>query len=331
MIMRSPELEYLELELQEDPDDEEYTELGWLVEAIAPVLEHTFEHLRVFSLKGTANIDSEYFVRSDQHNLVRDFLFRHPKLHTLHLPWDWEMNNLIDQPIRDHAEPLRGALPGLRHFSGPTYLVMLFLQLEIAQNLERLGILDTSEGEESDLLAFTRSFPRLPNLQRLDFLSTYMLDCMSFSEVLEATTNIIELTVRWVDGDPAVTKAALSSLPHLRYLNFGFNVLPHLSNRVYKTVSREQESSEVVQLAHQCANLVLLRIFPEEDIRDTFDYQTCWHIRRYLSGSIDVTFSSLRRLPEMGAGQMLDAEYHQWAYNKFAEQCWGFTPAVEVE
>ncbi|KAG8745848.1 hypothetical protein FRC10_006875 [Ceratobasidium sp. 414] len=331
MIMRSPGLEYLELELQEDPNNEEYVEFGWLVEAIAPVLEHTFEHLRVFSLKGSASIDSEHFIRSDQHNLMRDFLFRHPKLHTLQLPWDWEMNALIKEPIQGSAEPLRGALPGLRHFAGPTYLVVLFLQLEIAQNLERLGIRDSGDDEESDLLSVIRSFPRLPNLQRLDFLSEYMLDCTSFSEVLQVTTNITELAVRWVDGNPAVTKAALSRLPHLKYLSLGFEVLPHLVNRVYKTISREQESNEVLQLARQCTNLVLLRIFPDENIQDTFDYQTCWHIRRYPSGSVDVTFSSLRRLPEIGGGLMLDAEYHQWAYNTFTGQYWGFTPTVEVE
>ncbi|KAG9101855.1 hypothetical protein FS749_002279, partial [Ceratobasidium sp. UAMH 11750] len=248
MILRSPGLEYLELELGEDPNDERHVGL-WLVEAIAPVLEHTFEHLRGFVLKAFASIDSEHFVRADQHNLVRNFLFRHPKLHTLDLPWDWGMNNLINEPIQDCAEALRGALPGLRHFAGPTYLVILFLQLDIAQNLERLGIVDTGDDEESDLLDFVPLIPRLPNLRRLDFLSTYMLDCTSFSETLKATPNITELTLNWVDGSIVVTKAALSSLPNLKYLNLGFNVLPYLTNRVYKTVSKEEESREVFQLA----------------------------------------------------------------------------------
>ncbi|KAG8772422.1 hypothetical protein FRC12_003083 [Ceratobasidium sp. 428] len=330
MIMRSPGLEHLELELQEDPEAEGHDEFGWLVEAIAPVLENTFKHLQVFSLKGTASIDSEYFVRPDQHNLIRDFLFRHPNLHTLHLPWDWDMNTLINGPIKDHAQSLRGVLPGLRQFAGPTYLVLLFLQLDIAQNLERLGIHDTSDGEESDLLAFTSTLPRLPNLRQLDFLSAYMLDCMSFSGALKATPNITELTILWVDGDPAVTRAALISLPCLKHLNLGFNVMPHLTNRVYRAVSKEQESDEVFQLARECPSLIRLRIFPEEDLKDTFDYQICWHIRRYSSGLIDVIFSSLRKLPEIG-GMMLDPQYHKWAYDVFIDGYWGFTPSVEVD
>lgn len=202
MILRSPRLEHLELELQEDPDDEGFMSFGWLVEAIEPVLKHTFRHLRVFRLSGTASIDSEHFLRPEETNLIRSFLFRHPQLHTLQLPWDWEMNYLIHEPLVDSAQLLRGALPNLRRFEGPTYLCMVILQLDIAQNLEHLGILDASDDEESDLLEFVTSFPQLPNLRRLDFLSTYMLDCQSFSGVLESTPNITELTVHWVDGDP---------------------------------------------------------------------------------------------------------------------------------
>jgi hypothetical protein len=202
MILRSPKLEHLELELKEDASVNNFETFGWLVEAIASVLERNFRDLRVFSLTGTASIDSEHFLNPDQHNLIRDFLFRHPDLRTLQLPWDWEMNNLINEPIPDNPQILRGILPALRHFEGPTYLCVIILQLDIAQNLEHLGILDACEDEESDLYMFTCSFPRLPNLRRLDFLSTYMLDCVSFDGVLEATPNITELTVRWVDGDP---------------------------------------------------------------------------------------------------------------------------------
>lgn len=202
MILRSPNLEYLELELQENPNDEGFMSYGWQVEAIEPVLNHIFPHLQVFRLSGTASIDSEHFLRPEETNLIRSFLFRHPHIHTLQLPWDWDMNFLITEPFEDSPQVLRGALPNLRHFEGPTYLCMVILQLDIAQNLEHLGILDASEDEESDLYDFVTSFPQLPNLQQLEFMSTYMLDTESFSGVLDATPNITELTVHWVDGDP---------------------------------------------------------------------------------------------------------------------------------
>ncbi|KAF8606859.1 hypothetical protein BDV93DRAFT_593387 [Ceratobasidium sp. AG-I] len=297
MILRSPNLEHLELELQENPDDDGFMSFGWLVEAIAPVLNHTFHHLRVFRLSGTASIDSEYFLRLEETNLIRSFLFRHPQLHTLQLPWDWDMNFLIDEPLEDSPQALKGALPSLRHFEGPTYLCIVILQLDIAQNLEHLGILDASEDEESDLLGFVTSFPQLPNLRRLEFMSTYMLDNESFSGVLDATPNITELTVHWVDGDPDVTRQGITKLQHLRKLTFGFNVLPHLANRLYKRVSAEQETAEVFELARQCPSLVLLRVLPEEYAEDSFDYMTSWHIERHSNGLIDVSFSSLPKLP----------------------------------
>lgn len=201
--MRSPNLEHLELELRENPNDEHFMSAGWLVEAISTVLQHTFEKLRVFKLGGTASIDSEYLLRPEENNLIRSFLFRHPNLTTLQLPWDWEMNALIYEPVSEPAQILRSALPNLRHFEGPTYLAMVILHIEdVAQRLESLGILDTAEDEESDLTAFAAKFPRLPNLRRLDLMSTYMLDHRSFATMLRAAPNIRELTVYWVEGEP---------------------------------------------------------------------------------------------------------------------------------
>ncbi|QRV92481.1 hypothetical protein RhiJN_20499 [Ceratobasidium sp. AG-Ba] len=330
MILSSPELEHLELELQENPQNEEYEEIGWLVEAITPVLEHTFPNLRVFLLKGAANIDSEFFVDAEKHSDIRNFLFRHPHLHTLELPWDWSMNALIHEPLHLATTALRGILPRLRYFAGPTYLVTLFLQLDFAQNLERLAIHDTADDDQSDLSKFSRSFPRLLNLQRIDFLSSYMLDCMSFSEIVRATPNITELTLLWVDGDPEITRVALANLTKLRALNLGFNVLPHLSNRKQKYASKEQESHEVFELARQCPSLRILRIYPEENAPGVFDHQTCWRIQRYPTGVINTTFSGLRERSDVGGGLMSDVGYYQHLYELFIEQCWGFTPAMEV-
>ncbi|CUA68758.1 hypothetical protein RSOLAG22IIIB_03617 [Rhizoctonia solani] len=202
MILLSPHLEYLELDLKENPEDEQFMSAGWLVEAIAPVLQHTFEHLKTFRLGGTASIDSEFLLAPEESNLIRDFIIRHPKLHTLQLPWDWEMNSLIRQPVQDTWTILQGILPNLRCFEGPTYLVMLFLKLDVAQHLEHLVVLDSAEDEESDLAVFSDAFPRLPNLRNLEFRSTYMLDTTSFFEVVKGTPNITELTIAWVDGDP---------------------------------------------------------------------------------------------------------------------------------
>jgi hypothetical protein len=202
MIIRSPNLEYLELDLKEDPRDPQFATAGWLIEAISPVLQYTFEHLKVFRLGGTASIDSEFLLRPEEESLVRGFIVRHPGLHTLQLPWDWEMNSLIREPIQETWTILQGTLPNLRRFEGPTYLVMLFLKLDISQKLEHLVVLDSAEDEESDLTAFLDTFPRLPNLRNLEFRSSYMLDNASFSEVVKATPNITELTINWVDGDP---------------------------------------------------------------------------------------------------------------------------------
>lgn len=206
MILRSPNLEYLELDLRENPQDEGFLSFGWLVEAITPVLRYNFENLKVFRLGGTASIDSEFIFNSGEESLVRDFLFRHPGLHTLQLPWDWEMNNLVREPLDRASEALRGALPNLRRFEGPAYLVMVILRLEIAQRLEHLVVLDTMEDEDYNLAAFAASFAPLPNLQHLAFMSTYMLDNRTFAGVLSATPNITELTVQWVDGDPVSTR-----------------------------------------------------------------------------------------------------------------------------
>ncbi|KDN45389.1 hypothetical protein RSAG8_04976, partial [Rhizoctonia solani AG-8 WAC10335] len=234
MILLSPDLEYLELDLKENPRDEQFMSAGWLVEAIAPVLQRTFEHLKVFRLGGTASIDSEFLLRPDEENLLRDFVIRHPGLHTVQLPWDWEMNSLIQQPIQDTWTILQYALPNLRRFEGPTYLVMIFLKLEVAQRLEHLVVLDSADDEESDLSVFSDTFPRLSNLRTLEFRSTYMLDTTSFSEVVKGTPNITELTVTWVDGDPEITMGCLIGLKRLRALTLGFNVMPHLAKRFYK-------------------------------------------------------------------------------------------------
>ncbi|CAE6460512.1 unnamed protein product [Rhizoctonia solani] len=308
MILLSPNLEHLELDLKETPRDEWFMSAGWLVEAIAPVLQHTFEHLKVFRLGGTASIDSEFLLQPDEENLIRGFIIRHPGLHTLQLPWDWEMNALIRQPIQDTWTILQDVLPNLRCFEGPTYLVMLFLKLKVAQRLEHLVILDSAEDEESDLSVFSDKFPRLPNLRTLEFRSTYMLDTTSLFEVVKGTPNITELTITWVDGDPEVTLGCLIGLKHLRTLTLGFNVMPHLAKRLYKTVPREQETKEVLQLAQECTNLELIRILPEENIMDTFDYHTQWHISRSSNGSIDVSFSSLRKLSPLGSAPLLDVE-----------------------
>ncbi|CAE6520836.1 unnamed protein product [Rhizoctonia solani] len=299
MIVLSPNLEYLELDLKENPYDEQFMSAGWLVEAIAPVLQRTFEQLKVFRLGGTASIDSEFLLLPEEENLIRDFIIRHPGLHTLQLPWDWEMNSLIRQPVQDTWTILQDALPNLRRFEGPTYLVRLFLKLDVAQRLEHLVVLDSAEDEESDLVVFSGTFPRLPNLRTLEFRSTYMLDTTSFSEVVKGTPNITKLTITWVDGDPDVTLGCLIGLKSLRVLTLGFNVMPHLAKRSYKAVSKEQESEEVFQLAQQCASLELIRILPEENVDDLFDYNTQWHISRSPNGSIELSFSSLRELPQV--------------------------------
>ncbi|QRV77663.1 hypothetical protein RhiJN_05678 [Ceratobasidium sp. AG-Ba] len=330
MMVSSPELEHLELELQENPQNEGYEEIGWLVEAIAPVLAHTFPNLKTFSLKGTANIDSEFFVNAGENSDIRSFLFRHPNLHTLELPWDWSMNALIHEPLQLATTALRGVLPNLRRFSGPTYLVALFLKLDFARGLEHLAIHDTADDEESDLSKFARSFPRLPNLQRLDFLSSYMLDSASFFEVVKATPNITELTLLWVDGDPETTRVALTSLAKLRALNLGFNVLPHLCNRSQKYVSKEQESHEVFELARQCPSLKFLRIYPEEDTPGGLDHQICWYIQRCSTGVINITFSGPLEWSNIGGDLMSDVGYYQRLYKVFTEQYWGFTPTIEV-
>lgn len=315
MIMRSPNLEHLELELRENPNDEHFMSAGWLVEAISTVLQHTFEKLRVFKLGGTASIDSEYLLRPEENNLIRSFLFRHPNLTTLQLPWDWEMNALIYEPVSEPAQILRSALPNLRHFEGPTYLAMVILHIEdVAQRLESLGILDTAEDEESDLTAFAAKFPRLPNLRRLDLMSTYMLDHRSFATMLRAAPNIRELTVYWVEGEPGITREAITSLLHLRSLTIGYNVLPHLADRLHQDVSSTQETDEVFHLALQCPSLRLLRILPEEGSSDHFDYQMLWTIERRASGPIHAVFSRLRRL-EVRSNLLLNPEVCRRRYN----------------
>ncbi|KAH7336958.1 hypothetical protein B0J17DRAFT_665574 [Rhizoctonia solani] len=315
MILRSPNLEYLEIDLKENPRDPQFMTAGWLVEAISLVLQHTFENLKVFRLGGTASIDSEFFLRPEEQNLIRDFIIRHPGLHTLQLPWDWEMNSLIRQPIPETWTILQDVLPNLRCFEGPTYLVMLFLKFKVAQCLERLVVLDSTEDEESDLAVFSSTFPRLPNLQTLEFQSTYMLDTTSFSEVVKGTPNITKLTVNWVDGDPEVTMGCLVALKHLRVLTLGFNVMPHLAKRSYKNVSIEQEENEVFQLAQRCTNLEVIHILPEENISDTFDYNTQWHISRSSNGLINLTFSSLRKLPLVGTAPLVSVDMCRRRYS----------------
>ncbi|KAJ1303352.1 hypothetical protein OPQ81_011547 [Rhizoctonia solani] len=315
MILRSPNLQYLELDLKESPRHQQFMSTGWLVEAISPVLQHTFVHLKVFRLGGTASIDSEFLLLPEEENLIRDFILRHPGLHTLQLPWDWEMNSLIRQPIQETWTILQDALPNLRCFEGPTYLVMLFLKINVGQRLERLVVLDSAEDEDSDLAGFAGNFPRLPNLRALEFWSTYMLDTTGFSEVVKGTPNITELTITWVDGDPEVTIKCLISLKYLRVLTLGFNVLPHLANRAYKTVAREQEAEEVLQLAQKCTSLEVIRILPEENIDDTFDYNAQWHISRSSNESINVSFSSLRKLPRVKKGVMVDVDMCRRKYS----------------
>ncbi|KAF8754911.1 hypothetical protein RHS01_05650 [Rhizoctonia solani] len=263
MIMRSPNLEYLELDLKEDPDDPQFLSA-------------------VFRLGGTANIDSELLLRPEEESLIRGFILRHPGLHTLQLPWDWDMNSLIREPIHETWMTLQGALPNLRCFEGPIYLVIIFLKLKLAQQLERLVVVDSSEDEESDLAKFIENFPRLPNLRVLELQSTYMLDTTSFSEIMKATPNITELTVNWVDGDPEATIQTLAGLKYLKSLAVGFNVMPHLVNRPYQAVPVQQELREVLQLAHECTSLEVVRILPEEGSK--FDHDTRFYISRASNG-----------------------------------------------
>jgi hypothetical protein len=210
MILRSPNLEHLELHLQESTRDENFMSPGWLVEAIAPVLQHTFENLQVFRLGGTANIDSEFLLRPEEGNLIRSFLFRHPKIHTLQLPWDWEMNFLIEESQEEASKILHNAVPNLRMFEGPSYLILVLMNLDIAQRLEHLVIPDVLEDEVYELEAFAAALPPLPNLRRLDIMLTYTLDDAAFARVLKATPNLTELTVQWIEGDPVSIKVPLS-------------------------------------------------------------------------------------------------------------------------
>ncbi|CAE6415774.1 unnamed protein product [Rhizoctonia solani] len=312
MIMRSPNLEYLELDLKENSRDPQFMTAGWLVEALYPVLMHTFKHLKVFRLGGTASIDSEFLLRPEEENLIRGFILRHPGLHTLQLPWDWEMNSLIREPIQETWTILQGALPNLRCFEGPTYLVTLFLKLDVAQHLEHLVILDSAEDEESDLTETLDTFPQLPNLRKLEFLSTYMLDTTSFSEVVKITPNITELTINWVDGDPEVTMQCLIGLRHLKSLSLGPNVIPHLINRPYKTVPVEQELQEVLQLAQNCTSLEVVRILPEEG--SIFDYNTRFYISRASDGTVaNVNRQTMRILP-IGMFPVIDPNFCKQKY-----------------
>ncbi|KAF8685727.1 hypothetical protein RHS04_00652 [Rhizoctonia solani] len=316
MIMRSPNLEYLELDLKEDPDDPQFLSAGWLVEAISPVLKHTFEHLKVFRLGGTANIDSELLLRPEEESLIRGFILRHPGLHTLQLPWDWDMNSLIREPIHETWMTLQGALPNLRCFEGPIYLVIIFLKLKLAQQLERLVVVDSSEDEESDLAKFIENFPRLPNLRVLELQSTYMLDTTSFSEIMKATPNITELTVNWVDGDPEATIQTLAGLKYLKSLAVGFNVMPHLVNRPYQAVPVQQELREVLQLAHECTSLEVVRILPEEGSK--FDHDTRFYISRASNGmTTNINRLTMRRLMPVGVSPAMDLDLCKQKYRGF--------------
>ncbi|GAB1520758.1 hypothetical protein RhiTH_003846 [Rhizoctonia solani] len=316
MIMRSPNLEYLELDLKEDPDDPQFLSAGWLVEAISPVLKHTFKHLKVFRLGGTANIDSELLLRPEEESLIRGFILRHPGLHTLQLPWDWDMNSLIREPIHETWMTLQGALPNLRCFEGPIYLVIIFLKLKLAQQLERLVVVDSSEDEESDLAKFIENFPRLPNLRVLELQSTYMLDTTSFSEIMKATPNITELTVNWVDGDPEATIQTLAGLKYLKSLAVGFNVMPHLVNRPYQAVPVQQELREVLQLAHECTSLEVVRILPEEGSK--FDHNTRFYISRASNGmTTNINRLTMRRLMPVGVSPAMDLDLCKQKYRGF--------------
>jgi hypothetical protein len=100
---------------------------------------------------------------------------------------------------------------------------------------------------------------------------------------------------------------SLIGLKHLKSLSLGFNVMPHLINRPYRTVPVQQESQEVLQLAQMCTSLELVRILPEEG--SIFDYKTRFYISRASNGVVTrVHRWTMRVLEPYGGTPLIDLD-----------------------
>ncbi|KAG9119017.1 hypothetical protein FRC07_006180 [Ceratobasidium sp. 392] len=274
MVRASPNLRSLELDLSDPSMDR----LRWSPDQLCSGLDTTFPNLRVLRMLGAATPDWESFFESPDDSSYRQFLKRHPKLHTVSMGWVHE-HSWRDFP----AESLAALFPSLRHFEGPLFICQALVSSSIATQLESLTALDESlEGNEIDELS--ESAFEMPSLRSLRFrLEDEELNSDAVTKLLSLAPNLKQLTVCSITSKLGELVEILKHAPNLEELTMPIDKILEIVQGMGETTA----SALVYELAHELPNLRVVHDGLEPELRRR------WVISQTSESSVHVTYTQL--------------------------------------
>jgi hypothetical protein len=160
-----------------------------------------FPSLTAFRALGAVGQDWEAFFDSPDSNLLRAFLSRHPKLHTVGLGWvdGYDYYNYVD------PQSMAALFPSLKHLEAPAFLCAPVLASSLANQLESVTVLDKMFSRiRPNLYAIAQGIAPLPNLRKLALHvdNQKWIEMDHLKRVLRSAPNLEELEYRTPFGEP---------------------------------------------------------------------------------------------------------------------------------